>query len=67
MIGENQHGHSVTLRPFMGVMGMPPAEEGVHSTTPPRATGGNIDCKELIPGSTLYLPIEVEGGFILSR
>ncbi|MCA9907620.1 MAG: acetamidase/formamidase family protein, partial [Anaerolineae bacterium] len=35
---------------------------GVHSTVPPRPTGGNIDCKELIVGSTLYLPIAVEGG-----
>lgn len=59
---RNQHGHTVTLRPFMGVYGMPPAEPGVHSTIPPRPTGGNIDCKELVVGSTLYLPIAVEGG-----
>jgi acetamidase/formamidase len=58
----NQHGQTVTLRPFMGIYGMPSAEPGVHSTIPPRRTGGNIDCKELIVGSTLYLPIEVEGG-----
>jgi acetamidase/formamidase len=60
--GHNQHGHQVTLRPFMGVMGMPPAEEGQHSTVPPRLTGGNIECKELVAGSTLYLPIAVQGG-----
>jgi len=58
----NQHEHTVTLRPFMGIYGMPPAEPGVHSTVPPRRTGGNMDCKELTVGSTLYLPIEVEGG-----
>ncbi|RMF82100.1 MAG: acetamidase [Chloroflexi bacterium] len=62
MIGRNHLGHTVTLRPFMGVMGMPPAEAGIHRTTMPRATGGNIDCKELVAGSTLYLPIAVEGG-----
>jgi len=62
MYGRNQHGHQVPLRPFMGVMGMPPAEAGQHSTQPPRVTGGNIDCKELVEGSTLYLPIEVPGG-----
>ena len=61
MTGRNQLGHIVPLRPFMGVMGMPPAEAGIHSTTPPRSTGGNIDCKELVAGTTLYLPIEVEG------
>jgi acetamidase/formamidase len=43
-------------------MGMPPAEPGIHPTSPPRFTGGNIDCKELGVGATLYLPIAVEGG-----
>ncbi len=62
LIGRNQHGHTVKLNPFMGVYGMPPAEPGNHPTPPPRRTGGNIDCKELIAGSTLYLPVEVEGG-----
>jgi acetamidase/formamidase len=49
------------LAPFLGVLGMPPPEPGVHSTVPPRRWGGNIDCKELVPGSTLYLPIPVDG------
>jgi acetamidase/formamidase len=62
MYGRNQHGHQVALNPFMGVMGMPPAEIGQHSTQPPRLTGGNIDCKELIEGTILYLPIAVPGG-----
>jgi len=61
-LARNQHGRTIRMRPFMGVMGMPPAEPGIHPTRPPRATGGNIDCKELIVGSTLYLPIAVEGG-----
>lgn len=59
---RNQIGFEVPISPFMGVMGVAPSEPGVHSTVPPRATGGNIDCKELLPGSTLYLPIAVEGG-----
>ena len=62
MYGRNQYGHQVALNPFMGVMGMPPAEIGQHSTQPPRLTGGNIDCKELIEGTILYLPIAVPGG-----
>ena len=49
------------LAPFLGVMGMPPDEPGVHSTGPPRRCGGNIDCKELVAGTTLYLPISVDG------
>ena len=62
MIGRNHLGHTAVLRPFMGIMGMPPDEDGVHSTIPPRVCGGNLDCKELVAGSTLYLPIAVAGG-----
>jgi len=60
-VGTDQHGRRVRLAPFLGVLGMPPDEPGVHSTTPPRACGGNLDCKELVAGSTLYLPIPVDG------
>jgi acetamidase/formamidase len=60
MTGRNQHGHTVALRPFLGVMGMPPPEPGRHSTIPPRTHGGNLDCKELVAGSTLYLPVPVD-------
>lgn len=59
MSGRDQYGRSIPLRPFMGVMGLPPDEPGVHSTVPPRFCGGNMDCKELVAGSTLYLPITV--------
>jgi len=54
--------YRVRINPFMGIMGMPPAEPGHHSTFFPLPSGGNIDCKELLAGSTLYLPIPVEGG-----
>jgi len=33
----------------------------VHSTAPPRRWGGNIDCKELVAGTTLFLPIPIDG------
>jgi len=59
--GTSAAGRRVRLAPFLGVMGMPPTGRGVHSTTPPRPQGGNIDCKELVAGSTLYLPIPVDG------
>ncbi|MBA3330294.1 MAG: acetamidase/formamidase family protein [Actinobacteria bacterium] len=53
-------GRTVPLAPFLGVLGMPPPESGVHATTPPRRWGGNIDCKELVAGTTLFLPISVD-------
>ena len=56
---RDRDGHVVRLQPFMGVMGMPPPEPGVHSTIPPRRWGGNIDCRELQVGSALYLPVPV--------
>jgi acetamidase/formamidase len=58
-------GTRVSIAPFLGVIGMPPEVIGIHSTGPPRRSGGNIDCKELVAGTTLYLPISV-GGALLS-
>ncbi|TNC24577.1 acetamidase/formamidase family protein [Amycolatopsis alkalitolerans] len=64
--GTNDRGQVVRLAPFLGVMGLPPAESGEHSTVPPRtAGGGNIDCRELVAGSTLYLPVTVPGAHLL--
>jgi acetamidase/formamidase len=51
----------VPLQPFCGVLGVAPAEAGVHSVVPPRRVGGNLDTRQLGPGTTLYLPVEVEG------
>jgi len=62
MTGTNQHGHQVALRPFMGVMGMPIDVPGRQSTVPPRLTGGNMDCREFVAGSSVFLPIAVPGG-----
>jgi acetamidase/formamidase len=57
----DERGKTVSLAPFMGVIGMTPAEPGIHSTAPPRKWGGNIDCKLLVAGTTLYLPIPLDG------
>jgi acetamidase/formamidase len=54
-------GVRVPLAPFLGVMGVALAEPGEHSTIPPRAAGGNMDIKQLTKGSTLFLPIAVDG------
>jgi acetamidase/formamidase len=60
-VGRDSQGREVELRPFPGVLGMPPPEAGTHPTAPPRRWGGNIDCNELVAGTTLFLPIPVDG------
>jgi acetamidase/formamidase len=58
--GRCNGGFTRALAPFLGVIGVAPEATGEHSTTPPRAVGGgNIDCKELVAGTTLYLPVVV--------
>lgn len=62
MTAELPWGQTIPLKPFFGVMGVaPPPQWGRLSTTQPRAHGGNLDNKELGPGSTLYLPVWAEG------
>jgi acetamidase/formamidase len=60
----DERGIRVALAPFLGVIGMPPPEAGIHSTIPPRKWGGNIDCKELVAGTSLFLPVPVDGGLL---
>jgi len=62
MIGHLPWGMDIALKPFFGVMGVaPPRAWGTVSTLPPRQNGGNLDNKELVAGTTLYLPIFVDG------
>ena len=61
----SDRGHTVRIAPFHGVTGVAWDEPGEHSTIPPRPVGGgNIDCKELVAGSTLYLPVAVPGALL---
>ncbi len=62
MTGRLPWGLELPLRPFFGVMAVaPPSGWGAVSTLPPRRNGGNLDNKELVAGTTLYLPVQVEG------
>ncbi len=54
-------GGRVPLKPFAGTIGVAPAEQGLHSIVPPRNVGGNLDIRDLAEGTTLYLPVAVEG------
>ena len=47
----------VPLRPFCGVMGVAPGEDGEFRTRPPGVFGGNMDVRELCDGAKLYLPV----------
>jgi acetamidase/formamidase len=62
MTGRMPWGLELPLKPFFGVMAVaPPTAWGSLSTLPPRRNGGNLDNKELVAGTTLYLPIHVDG------
>lgn len=61
---RDQYGDEVPLAPFLGVVGLCPADPGPHSTVPPRRVGGNLDCRELVAGSSLFLPVEVPGALL---
>ncbi len=55
-------GLDLPLAPFFGVMGVaPPPAWGRIGSIVPRLMGGNIDNKELVAGSTLYLPVFTDG------
>ena len=59
-VGTLSWGAEVPLKPFFGVMGVaPPPAWGMISSLPPRQHGGNLDNKELVAGTTLFLPVHV--------
>jgi acetamidase/formamidase len=61
MVGRLPWGTEIPLRPFFGVMAnAPPRAWGAVSSIQPRQFGGNMDNKELVAGTTLYLPVFVD-------
>ena len=61
-VGTLPWGLELDLHPFFGVMGLaPPPGWGRITSVAPQACGGNLDNKELVAGSTLYLPVFVDG------
>jgi acetamidase/formamidase len=60
MIGYFGPGVEIPLRPFFGSMGVAPAG-GKIDTAPPFAHAGNLDLKELVAGTTLYIPVAAKG------
>src|ERR1700722_485114 len=60
MIGKFARGIELPLRPFFGSMGVAPAEGKVDSA-PPFVHAGNLDNKDLVAGTTLYVPVAAKG------
>jgi acetamidase/formamidase len=62
MIGHFADGIDIPLHPFFGSAGVaPPKEAGRWNSAPPWIHGGNLDNKELVEGSSLFLPVHVKG------
>jgi acetamidase/formamidase len=52
---------SIPLDPFLGTMGVCPADASAQAVMPPGRFGGNMDTRQLHQGATLYLPVQVPG------
>lgn len=62
MVGQFGKGIEVPLRPFFGCLGVaPPASAGRVSSGPPGVHAGNLDNKELVAGTTLFIPVHAAG------
>jgi acetamidase/formamidase len=62
MMGRFGPGIEIPLRPFFGSMGVaPPETSGKISSNPPWIHAGNLDDKDLVAGTTLYIPVHAAG------
>jgi acetamidase/formamidase len=62
MIGHFAPGVDIPLHPFFGSMGIaPPESSGKYNSAPPWMHAGNIDNKEMVAGTTLYIPVNAKG------
>jgi acetamidase/formamidase len=65
MVASFAPGIEIPLRPFFGSIGVaPPETVGRIDSAPPWIHGGNLDNKELVAGTTLYLPVHAKGALL---
>jgi acetamidase/formamidase len=65
MVARFAPGIEVPLHPFFGSIGVaPPEVNGRISSAPPWIHAGNLDNKELVAGSTLFIPVHVKGALL---
>jgi acetamidase/formamidase len=62
MVGRFAENVEIPLKPFFGSMGVaPPPTMGRVNSAPPGIHAGNLDNKELVAGTTLYIPVHMKG------
>jgi acetamidase/formamidase len=65
MIGHFADGIDIPLHPFFGSIGVaPPKEAGRWNSAPPWIHAGNLDNKELVQGTSLFIPVHVRGALL---
>ena len=58
---------AIPIEPFFGTMGVCPGGAKAQAVMPPGTFGGNMDTRQLVQGTTLYLPVQVEGALFSLR
>ncbi len=66
MTTEFLPGIVLPLRPFPGTLGVARKEPGRYSSVPPGEYAGNMDIRDFVAGSTLYVPVFVPGALLWS-
>lgn len=65
MLGHFADGIDIPLHPFFGSIGVaPPKEAGRWNSAPPWIHAGNLDNKELVAGTSLFIPVHVKGALL---
>src|SRR5207302_10389005 len=59
-------GNYIPLRPFPGTTAVARKEPGQYSTVPPGEFAGNMDIRDFVEGTTLYVPVHVKGALLWS-
>src|SRR3984893_5670274 len=66
MVTEFLPGVWIPLRPFPGTLGVARKEPGQYSSVPPGEYAGNMDIRDFVAGTTLYVPVHVKGALLWS-
>ncbi len=64
MVTEFLPGIYLPIRPFPGTLAVARKEPGQYSSVPPGEYAGNMDIRDFVAGSTLYVPVHVQGALL---